>query len=128
MRTDDLRPRRGRSRCLGGEAGAWGAKPVPERELIAGEPTGVSSEGCGVICSLFVRSKRGRPRPEPDGRVYGMSLQADRGGQRSDVSGNDTFPTYIVKCKMRNGLDRGLVPLPSPVGIFAHSPLGWSEG
>jgi len=30
-------------------------------------------------------------RPEPEGRLYGMSFQANRGDQRLDVTGKDTF-------------------------------------
>jgi len=67
-----------------GEAGAWRAKSVPERALIAealiaeariaGERTGASAGGCGGFRSLFGRSKRRRPRPEPERRGYGLSL------------------------------------------------------
>jgi hypothetical protein len=40
----------------------------------------------------FFAGQKGDPlRPEPERRVYGMSLQADRGDQRLDVTGKDTF-------------------------------------
>jgi len=45
----------------------------------------------GIVPSPFwpIKQKRGRPRPEPEGRLCGMSLQADRGDQRLDVPGLD---------------------------------------
>jgi len=84
-RTDDSRPRRGRSWCLGGEDGAGARRSSQRRSsqaealiagggahrrrrrssqaeaLIAGERTGASAGGCGVSRPLVGRSKRGHP-------------------------------------------------------------------
>jgi len=71
-RPDNPQPRRERSRCLGARSRCRSEAPI------AGEPTGASA-GWRRFPSLFGRSKRGRPRPEPEGRVYGMSFQSDWG-------------------------------------------------
>jgi len=51
----------GRRRCL-------------SEARIAGECTGASAGWCGGFRPLFGQSKRCTLRPEPEGRVYGMSL------------------------------------------------------
>jgi len=101
-RTDDPRPRRGRSLWLGGRS------RYRSEALIAGERTGASAGWGGVpphptgFAPFLAGQKGDTLRPEPESRLYGMSLRADWDDQRLDGTGKDTsFDPHISN--VRNG-------------------------